>query len=329
MIFSNFLKALGVRHTQKYSDRRFMTMPFMSWFGLSKLLNEYGVDTQGVTVEDKTQMCRLPVPFIAQLKCGEWVIVTDAAKCHARFITQSVREDVCIKTLADDWTGNALLAKARPEACEPDCGKHLLADIMTRVRNYGLIAILAALAVWAFIANGLWQHWYMYFIAALYIFGLAASVGLILKELGVKSRALDNVCAAVVAHGCETVMQKGGTFLGIFHWSQVGLAYFAVSLVTFLAFPAMWPWLALIGVCCLPYSFWSIDYQKFVAKSWCTLCLCVQSSFWLLFLFWLPAHWWQQLVWTPYLIVLLAIYGVILLSVNAMMPDITLPRNEQ
>lgn len=329
MFFSKLLTALEVRHTRTYSDGRFMHMPFMSWFGLSKLLDEYGIDSQGVIVSDTAQMCELPVPFVAQLKCGEWVIVTEATKCHARYITQSVREDVSITTLADDWTGKALLTRPRPGACEPDYGKHLLAEVMTRLRNCSLIALLAGLPVWSFIANGLWRHWYMWVLTLIYLFGLSASVGLVLKELGVKSRALDNVCAAVVAHGCETVMGKGGTFLGIFHWSQVGLAYFSVSLTALLAFPAIWPWLALTAVCCLPYSFWSVSYQKWVAKSWCTLCLCVQASFWLLFFFWIPVEWWHELEWTPGVIVLLAAYGVVLLSVNALMPLITLPRKDE
>ena len=43
-IFSDFLQALGVQHTGRYSDSRFNGLTFKSLFGLSRLLDEYGVE---------------------------------------------------------------------------------------------------------------------------------------------------------------------------------------------------------------------------------------------------------------------------------------------
>lgn len=48
-IFSDFLSELDVPHTQCYSDREFCTMPFQSLFGLKKLLQSYGVESEGVS----------------------------------------------------------------------------------------------------------------------------------------------------------------------------------------------------------------------------------------------------------------------------------------
>ncbi len=41
--------------------------------------------------------------------------------------------------------------------------------------------------------------------------------------------------------------------------------------------------MALVNVCALPYSFWSVWYQKYRINQWCPLCLIVQLVLWALF----------------------------------------------
>ena len=73
-LMSDFLKELGVRHTAAYTDWRFSGMPFKSLFGLSKLLLEYGVDNEALRLAEKSEIGRLPVPFLAGTD-GGFVIV--------------------------------------------------------------------------------------------------------------------------------------------------------------------------------------------------------------------------------------------------------------
>ena len=64
-IFTDFLQVLGVPHTGGYSDSLFEAMPFKTLFGLSKLLQQYGIESQGVQLADKTEIHRIDAPFIA------------------------------------------------------------------------------------------------------------------------------------------------------------------------------------------------------------------------------------------------------------------------
>lgn len=52
-LFSDFLTALGVKHTAEYSDKRFAQMPFRTLFGLYALLREYGVDATAVSIPEE------------------------------------------------------------------------------------------------------------------------------------------------------------------------------------------------------------------------------------------------------------------------------------
>ena len=84
----------------------------------------------------------------------------------------------------------------------------------------------------------------------------------------------DKICGLIDRTGCGTVLStKASKFFGLFGWSEVGFSYFGVSLACLLVFPQHIGYLALVNACCCPFSFWSVWYQKYRAKAWCTLCL--------------------------------------------------------
>ena len=121
-------------------------------------------------------------------------------------------------------------------------------------------------------------------VAALDVAGLYVTWLLLQKTLNIHTRAAERVCGIIEQGGCDNVLKTGASKLfGVFSWSEVGFAYFSVSLLALLLYPGCARWLALCNLCCLPFSFWSVWYQKFRAKAWCTLCLTVQALLWLQF----------------------------------------------
>lgn len=69
-VFSDFLEALGVPYTKAYSDSRYRSMPFRSLFGFSKLLQSYGIESEGVQFADKSEISRLTPPFLARTEAA-------------------------------------------------------------------------------------------------------------------------------------------------------------------------------------------------------------------------------------------------------------------
>ena len=87
-------------------------------------------------------------------------------------------------------------------------------------------------------------------------------------------------------------------------------------------FPQWIRYLALCNVCCLPFTFWSIWYQRFRAHKWCTLCVSVQATLWLLFFCYLSGGWLKGVF--PLRIeffVLGVTYLTVLLLLNRIMPQ--------
>ena len=293
-IFSDLLQELGVRHTAPYSDRRFRQLSFPTLFGLTKLMQEYGIESQGMRIADKTEICRATPPFIASTSAG--------------FLRA--------------FDGNLLLAYPFPEACEPSYGRHHALEIATKAKRVCLWIAAAFLFLYLFIGNRIYAHASTVILTLLDLGGLYISYLLVQKSLNIHNPAADKVCGVIQNGGCDSVLATSAAkFFGLFGWSEVGFGYFSVSLMTLLVFPQWIGYLALCNVCCLPFSFWSVWYQKYRARHWCTLCLSVQLTLWLLFFAYLGGGWFHGLFPLRIeLLVLIASYGAVLLGLNAILP---------
>lgn len=297
-LFTDLLTAMGVKHTEEYSDRRFAAMPFQSLFGLSNLLKEYGIGNIGIKVADNAKeevLSQLKTPFLADTTDG-FVIVIRLNGNYVTYMSQNKTFTVPVQGLTDAWNGIALLAQADENSKEPDYTKHRVGEISKGVKLWLIYILSAVLFGYGMWAGGLYKHWAAWPVAIFDAAGLWFSWQLVLKSLGIHTKKADAVCSVLEEGGCDEIAKsEAASFLGIFKWSEVGLAYFAVSLLSMLLFPGTMTALAAINILCLPYTVWSITYQKFKAKTWCTLCVCVQATLWLLFAGYLAGEWTTQI----------------------------------
>lgn len=322
-IFSDLLTALRVRHTATYSDRRFRTMPFKTYFGLMKLLEEYGVECEGVRVASVNQLGDLPMPCIVRTRAGS-VILTGVSKSAGTvsYMTQGVAERASLAELEAVATGEALVVKATEKSAEPQYCQHHIVEVSAVVKKWLFMILLGGIVVYLFIAGGLYSHVSTVLLTLFNGIGLTLSLMLMQKSTGFHNRHADAVCGVLQAGGCDSILKKkSSTFFGIVSWSEVGTAYFSISLGCLLLFPQYIGYLALCNLCCLPFTCWSIWYQKCHAKAWCTLCVSVQCTLWCLFFCYLGGGWLKEmfpLSW-PFFI-LVAFYGVMLLGLNRLSP---------
>lgn len=316
-LFTDFLGCLGVPFTHDYSVERFNNMPFKTLFGLSKLLDEYGIDNEGISLDNPADIAKLPTPFLAHTHEGV-VIVTAFSNNEMEYLSQGVHEKMPIADFTAIWGGKALIAKPKSAACEPEYSTHRRNIALGNAKNILLCTCVAAMFLYLFISNGLWKQWSTYAIAIFDMAGLYFSWLLVGKSMNLKSRAADTMCRILQDGGCDTVLKTSASkFFGIFSWSEVGLTYFSVSLLTLLVFPHYTTYLAALNVCCLPFTVWSIWYQHFRAKAWCTLCVSVQATLWALFFCYLGGGWLRHVF--PLHIELFALgltYLTVLLTLN-------------
>ncbi len=112
-------------------------------------------------------------------------------------------------------------------------------------------------------------------------FGVYVCYLLVLKQMNVHSKFADKICSTFSQSDCNNVLESNAAKLwGVLGWSEVGLGYFFSNVLMIVFLPQLIPLMALINIFTLPYSFWSIWYQKLKAKQWCPLCLIVQVLLW-------------------------------------------------
>lgn len=320
-LLADFLTELCVRHTSKATEMAMRNMNFRSLFGLGKLLQSYGVDTQGLEVADRGELSLLTPPFLASTP-GGIVIVTGVGKERVDYLTQGVAESMDMAEFDKVWDGRVLLGFPHEDACEPDYTEHHIEDVAAKVKRGLLPLLLVALFGYLVAESGVWRHLSTILIVLLDLAGLWLTYMLVQKSLKISNPAADRVCGVLQAGGCDSVLEmKASKFFGIFGWSEVGFAYFSVSLLALLMFPQSVGWLAVCNLCCLPFTAWSIWYQKFRAKVWCTLCVSVQCTLWLLFFCYLGGGW-IELGWPLGIgfFVLGATYVTVLLILNRILP---------
>ncbi|MDE6207294.1 MAG: hypothetical protein K2M55_05755 [Muribaculaceae bacterium] len=282
-ILSDALQSLGVPHTRSWSDTAFDAMTFRSLFGLSKLLQEYGVDSEAYMLTNKADdLQRLTTgPFLAHVPDG-FVIVESVAPDSVTINEGTGAHSVPVADFLNRWTGEVLLMYPRPDACEPHYAEHRFLDIAARAKRVVLALAVLFILVCGVVASGVWHSFGGMALVVIDIVGIYVTYNLLLKTYGIHSDHADNICGIIDRNGCHTVLSTDASkFFGLFGWSEVGFAYFTVSLAVLLLFPGEIRWLALINACCCPFSFWSIWYQKYRAKAWCTLCLLTQACLWL------------------------------------------------
>lgn len=328
-LLSDYLAALGVPHTAEYSGEQFAGMPFHTLFGLTKVLEKYGVRSEGYRIGDKNELISLHPPFLAMTD-GGIVIVTSVNSSTVGYLTQGVAESMPAGDFRKAWGGDVLLSYPAADAAEPDYGLHARLEFFAAAKKWVLLVCGLFLLGWFFITDGLYRHASLICVAVVDIFGLYISSLLVGKSANIKSSAADRVCGVLQEGGCDKILATGASkFFGLFGWSEVGLSYFSVSLLTLLFFPSATPELALCNMCCLPFTVWSIWYQRFRARHWCTLCVCVQASLWLLFFSYLWGGW-VRASWPPTVtfIVLGVAYLGVMLAINALMPLIERKENQ-
>jgi len=286
-IFIEILNELGIKHTRSFSVKYFNEHPHKNnMYGISKMLSDYHIENEGLRINDKSGVfSELEPPFIAQ-NTGDLVTVTKNTPEKVEFLWHKKRISVLTDEFIKHWSGVVLLVESDKDSGEPNYQEHRKQDIIFTIKKTILaLTVILFLGIVGFSTKVYMSIGFMISLL-INLCGLYISYLLVLKQMNVQSSYADKICSLFVTQkSCNNILESDASkFLGIFSWSEIGLGYFFANVLMILFFPFLYPYIALINICSLPYSVWSVCYQKIVSKQWCPLCLLVQVTFWLLFL---------------------------------------------
>lgn len=285
-ILDIYLTLLQVKHTKEYTYKFYEEHPHKNdLYGLSNMLSHYGVETLALRMNKSvTTLQELETPCIAHVKSNFGIISkidSQQVHCYFKGKMQAVSHEDFLKF----WSGNVLIGEADEHSIEPDYKANRQTELIKKGENVSIVlAVVLLLGVFGWTSRFYTEPGLVVSLL-INLFGMYISYLLILKQLKINSRYADKICSLVQQGDCNTVLETDASkLLGVFSWSEIGLGYFFTNILLVVCLPGLYSYLALINVFALPYTVWSVWYQKQVAKEWCPLCLLVQGTLWLLFL---------------------------------------------
>lgn len=285
-IFSFFLKRIKIKHTQYYADKLFNEHPHKNnLYGLSDMLTVYGIKNAGFRIESKEEIYNVTSPFIAYAG-GSFVLVDAINLEQTNYYWNGKTISLATSDFLKIWSGIFLVAEPDEQSIEPDYQRHKFTEIVNKAKNYVAGVSLASAFLIACITTRVYAHidLLVLIMLLLNLAGIYIGYLLLLKHLHIKGGYGDKICSLFKQADCNNILESDAASLfGIISWSEIGLSYFISNVIIILIFPQLTVWMAFINIFALPYSFWSIWYQRFKAKQWCPLCLMVQILMWSIF----------------------------------------------
>ena len=280
-LFMQTCEVLNIPHTRTFTNRTFNEHPYKyTLFGLSRMLEEYGVETCGVRFSDKeAAMNDLKTPFVAQVS-GDLALVTRIADDAVTYRWYDHHVHVTREQFLGLWSGVALIVAPDEHSGEPHYAEHRRNEQIYNVKKWGAIGSIAILLGMAIVIRHSLFVIHHYSLCILNLIGLHLCYLLLLRQLKVASSTADRLCNLLKHSTCTDILDTPASkaAYGI-SWSEMGSAYFGVNTLVLVFFPGALPVLALFALGAVGYAAWSLWYQRFRAHSWCSLCLLVQAVF--------------------------------------------------
>ena len=278
----DFLDATGTPYTQRYVDELTDRHPFAnSMLGLSQMLREYKIQTIGIRSNDKS-FDDLPLPFIAHLGTS-FIVIVNVTSTTITYLWEGREEQFTREDFLQHWTGNVLLGEISADSEEPEYKKHVC-ELKKKKRVHSTIIILASLFVFLpYFSHRSYMQAESNILMLLSMAGFYISYLLLRKQKHLHTAIGDKICSLFSHKDCTHILDSPAAQLWGFSWCEIGIGYFATNVLLLALYPQLMPYILWCNVATLPYTVWSIAYQRKV-KSWCMLCMAVQIVLWCIFL---------------------------------------------
>jgi uncharacterized membrane protein len=246
-------------------------------------LNKWKIENYPLSLELE-EIKALEMPFIAHSKIsgGQFVFVKGIKNGLVTFYTsegKAINED--FEKFSEKLSGAVVVMEAGKESGEKEYRFKRQDEILDNsLLPFGII-ILAFLTVFNFVSGGTSSHFGFQFIALVLtkIFGLTASIFLVLHEFKVHTPLADKICGFSSKTDCDTILSSNASKLFAWvNWADAGIIFFSGTLIFLLGASgnnSLWI-LSIISALSLPYPVFSIYYQSVKLKKWCPFCLMVQ-----------------------------------------------------
>ena len=289
------VEATGVKVTSKsVCEQLYLNPDFPSLLSFSDVLNQWNVPNMAARIF-REQLNEIPLPAVAYLEIngGYFAPIRKVTDQAVEWLdTNKGWQKDSLEEFYRKWNHVVLLIEPNEKAGEADHSQKRKEAFLSNARGLfvsgGLMLclVLAGVLLFPVLSVSGWQYLAL---LATKLVGVGVSVMLLWYSIDANDTFLRAICNFDNRTDCNNILTSPAAKLwGWLGWSDIGFVYFAGGFVALLINAsnanATIHWLVLLNFLALPYTFYSVYYQYFVAKTWCPLCLVVQVLFWVEFL---------------------------------------------
>lgn len=274
------LKALEVNVSPTTVANSLQDHPeYPSLLAVSDCLTEWHIPNQSYSIKkSEYELTDLEYPFIAHSNAngGSFMLVHDLADNRISYSDEK-KQKVSIdgNEFLKIWNGVALHAIPNQKSGEENYYQKVAMASLNQFKLPALI-ITVLIAILLSLNNQSIQLGSTLFLV-FKLFGLAVSALLLMHSIDANNPLIQNLCSLGSKNNCNAILKsdaaKVTTWLS---WSEVGLFYFAGSILALLFAPNSLSLLIWLNVLAMPYTVYSISYQ-YRHKNWCVLCCSIQA----------------------------------------------------
>ncbi len=244
---------------------------YPSLHSVTGVLTHFRIDNVAVDVpQDQETLEQLPNVFFSLTSRHKYIIV-EKRNDHVKVYQEGERKwkKISNEDFIEDWSGIVLATD----------------DEMTVApKQVGTVAYKPqwALALLFFALFGGLVYFLKPAVPNLLFFifglmGLAISILIVGKRMGFKNLAVDKMCSGGEATSCNDVLESpSAKIFNLINLSDLSLVYFTSTAIAWIVSSLLQipnSLLILITILSIPMIGYSVYYQGFVIKKWCTLCL--------------------------------------------------------
>lgn len=281
-LFTTLFDNLGVKYSYSYLKQLIEEMPYNdSMFGVGVILDKYNVSHRCVKFINKNRFTYIEVPFIAIYKRQFILVSSISSDGVIGFYIDGQYQQTSFDQFCQGWNGVAILIIPDNNIREENYHVHIIEQRQSAFKD--ILSIIVAIVLMGFGVLNVNSElsWVYNIIIAINAGGLFVSFLLLQKQLHIPNKVADKICGLSKESSCADILEsKAATLLGIVKLGEVGFGFFATNIIVLLCFPQAHCILAIYAILVLPFSFWSVWYQRFRARKWCPLCLCILAIMW-------------------------------------------------
>lgn len=278
------LELLKVKFTKKYTQRLYEQTPHRNTlFGMSSMLSDYNVNHIPFKVKDMDEIESLQLPLIVDLM-GNVTLIDKLTNGEVSFLYGDGKTDtLSLNDFKEKWNGIVLMPEITKDSGEPNYKEHKVKEIFSKICLNILIATFLIVFSLVFYTNNIYDNSGLVFLSVINLIGVYIGCLLVQKQMYIPSNQADKICSLLKKANCNSVLDSpAAKLMGAIGWSEIGLSYFISNIFITVFFPHLISYLVLINICGLPYTIWSVWYQKYKVKEWCPLCLIIQALLWII-----------------------------------------------